>query len=166
MKNLDNRALFTANPSTSKRSARSALVQRTNRVTGLSDVDAVEIVGAEGGVALRALPLARIVTRLHALEAEDVEALCQHGVLYARVAARTRQSGLREQETFVFSNRSRAEEDRLPFTKSCALNKTFPLGFLTLYSLISSLSISSPLRMLSAGFLAFSIFLRSLDMSS
>lgn len=165
MKNLDNRALFTANPSTSKRSARSALVQRTNRVTGLSDVDAVEIVGAEGGVALRALPLARIVTRLHALEAEDVEALCQHGVLYARVAARTRQSGLREQETFIFSNRSRAE-DRLPFTKSRALNKTFPLGFLTLYSLISSLSISSPLRMLSAGFLAFSIFLRSLDMSS
>lgn len=37
---------------------------------------------------------------------------------------------------------------------------------LTLYSFISSFRISSPFRMFSAGFLAFSIFLRSLEMSS
>lgn len=72
-------------------------------VTSLSDVNAVEIVGTEGGVALRALPLACIVTRLHTLEAEDMEALCQHGILYTRVAARTRQTGLQEQETSVIS---------------------------------------------------------------
>lgn len=37
---------------------------------------------------------------------------------------------------------------------------------MTLYSFISSFRISSPFRMFSAGFLAFSIFLRSLEMSS
>lgn len=71
-------------------------------VTGLADVDAVEIVGAEGSVALWALSLACVVTRLHALEAEDVEALCQHSILYTRVAARTRQTGLQEQDAFIF----------------------------------------------------------------
>lgn len=53
-----------------------------------ADVDAVEVVCSEGGVALGALPLARVVARLDALEAEDVVALGQHGVLHPRVAAR------------------------------------------------------------------------------
>lgn len=52
-----------------------------------ADVDAVEVVCSEGGVALGALPLARVVARLDALEAEDVVALGQHGVLHPRVAA-------------------------------------------------------------------------------
>lgn len=47
-----------------------------------ADVDAVEVVCSEGGVALGALPLARVVARLDALEAEDVVALGQHGVLH------------------------------------------------------------------------------------
>lgn len=52
-----------------------------------ADVDAVEVICSEGGVALGALPLARVVARLDALEAEDVVALGQHGVLHPRVAA-------------------------------------------------------------------------------
>lgn len=56
----------------------------------LADVNAVEVVGSESGVALGALPLTRVVARLDALEAENVEALGQHRVLHPRVAARTR----------------------------------------------------------------------------
>lgn len=56
----------------------------------LADVNAVEVVRSEGGVALGALPLTCVVACLDALEAEDVEALCQYGVLHPRVAARTR----------------------------------------------------------------------------
>lgn len=62
----------------------------------LADVNAVEVVGPERGVALGALPLTCVVARLDALEAEHVEALGQHGVLHPRVAARTREAGLRE----------------------------------------------------------------------
>lgn len=56
----------------------------------LADVNAVEVVGSESGVALGALPLTRVVPRLDALEAENVEALGQHRVLHPRVAAGTR----------------------------------------------------------------------------
>lgn len=55
-----------------------------------ADVDAVEVVCSEGGVALGALPLARVVASLDALEAEDVVALGQHGVFHPRIAARAR----------------------------------------------------------------------------
>lgn len=64
----------------------------------LFDVDAVEVVGAEGGVALGALPLARVVARLYTLEAEDVETLGQDGVLYPGVTARAGQTCLGEGE--------------------------------------------------------------------
>lgn len=43
----------------------------------------MEIVGTKCGIALWALPLTGVVARLHALETENVEALRQHGVLYA-----------------------------------------------------------------------------------
>lgn len=56
----------------------------------LADVNAVEVVGSESGVALGALPLTRVVPRLDALKAENVEALGQHCVLHPRVAAGTR----------------------------------------------------------------------------
>lgn len=56
----------------------------------LTNVNAVEVVGSEGGVAFGALPLARVVARLDALEAEDVEALGQYSVLHPGVAAWTR----------------------------------------------------------------------------
>lgn len=52
-----------------------------------ANVDAVEVVCSEGSVALGALPLARVVASLDALEAEDVVALGQHGILHPRVAA-------------------------------------------------------------------------------
>lgn len=87
-------------------------------VASLSDVDSVEIVCPEGGVALRALPLACIITRLHTLEAEDVEALCQNSILYTRVAAWTCQTGLQEQETFVISSCSRAKAQLHAQTKN------------------------------------------------
>lgn len=89
-------------------------------VTSLSNVDAVEIISAEGSVALRALPLACIITRLHTLEAEDVEALCQHSILYTRVAAWTRQTGLQEQETFIISKKTLT-----PATKAVLQTKHF-----------------------------------------
>lgn len=60
----------------------------------LADVDAMEVVGPEGRVAFGALPLACVVARLNALEAEDVEALCQHSILHPGVAARTRKTCL------------------------------------------------------------------------
>lgn len=50
----------------------------------------MEVVRSERRVALGALPLTRVVARLDALEAEDVEALSQHRVLHPGVAARTR----------------------------------------------------------------------------
>lgn len=56
----------------------------------LPNVNAVEVVGSESGVALGALPLTCVVARLDALEAENVEALGQHRVLHPRVAAWTR----------------------------------------------------------------------------
>lgn len=45
------------------------------------EVEAVVVVGAEGRVALGALPLARLVARAQAVPAEHVEALRQHRVL-------------------------------------------------------------------------------------
>lgn len=49
----------------------------------------MEVISPESGVALGTLPLTRVVPRLHALEAEDVEALRQDGVLHTRVATGT-----------------------------------------------------------------------------
>ena len=57
----------------------------TEHVTSL-DVNAVVVVGAERVVALGALALSRLVTRLETLEAEDVEALGQDGVLLLDLA--------------------------------------------------------------------------------
>lgn len=55
----------------------------------LTNVNAMEVIGSEGGVAFGALPLACVVARLNALKAEDVEALGQHSVLHPGVAAWT-----------------------------------------------------------------------------
>lgn len=55
----------------------------------LANVNTMEVVSAEGGVAFGTLPLARVVACLDTLEAENVEALCQHSILHPRVAART-----------------------------------------------------------------------------
>lgn len=49
----------------------------------------MEVIGSEGGVALGALPLTRVIACLNALEAEDVEALGQDRILHPRIAART-----------------------------------------------------------------------------
>ena len=57
----------------------------------LCEVQPVKVIGTEGLVALGALPLARLVPRLQAVVAEDVEALVQHGVLPLRLAAGTGQ---------------------------------------------------------------------------
>lgn len=59
-------------------------------LAALANVNAVEVVCSEGSVALWALPLTCVIARLDALEAEDVEALCQYRILHPRVAARTR----------------------------------------------------------------------------
>lgn len=66
------------------------LGDESGRVAALTDVNSVKVVGSEGGVALGALPLTCVVARLDTLEAEDVEALSQHGILHPRVAAWTR----------------------------------------------------------------------------
>ena len=57
----------------------------TEHVTSL-DVNAVVVVGAERVVALGTLALSRLVPRLETLEAEDVEALGQDGVLLLDLA--------------------------------------------------------------------------------
>lgn len=64
---------------------------------GLGDVDAVEVVGAEGTVALGALPLSGVVTHLETLVAEHVETLGEHRLLVSGVAAGAAQLGLRTQ---------------------------------------------------------------------
>lgn len=76
-------------------SARPALVQAA--ACCLGDVDAVEVVGAEGTVALGALPLSGVVAHLQTLVAEDVETLGEHRLLVSRVAAGAAQLGLRTQ---------------------------------------------------------------------
>lgn len=63
---------------------------RRAELVDLADVNAMEVICPEGGVALGALPLPSVVARLDALEAEDVEAFCQDGVLHPGVAARAR----------------------------------------------------------------------------
>lgn len=63
----------------------------------LGDVDAVEVVGAKGTVALGALPLSGVVTHLETLVAEHVEALGEHRLLVSGVAAGAAQLGLRTQ---------------------------------------------------------------------
>lgn len=54
---------------------------------GSADVDAMEVVGTKGSVALGALPLAGLIAAPHALEAEHVEALSKNCILLAGVAA-------------------------------------------------------------------------------
>lgn len=58
------------------------------------DVDAVEVVGSEGAVALGAFPLPGVVAHLQTLVAEDVETLGEDGLLVPRVAAGAAQLGL------------------------------------------------------------------------
>lgn len=53
----------------------------------LGDVNAVEVVGSKGTVTLGALPLSGVVTHLQAFVAEHVEALGEHRLLIAHVAA-------------------------------------------------------------------------------
>lgn len=64
---------------------------------GLGDVDAVEVVGAEGTVALGALPLSGVVTHLETFVAEHVETLGEHRLLVSGVAAGAAQLGLHTQ---------------------------------------------------------------------
>lgn len=68
--------------------------RRRRRRASSGDVDAVKVVGAEGTVALGALPLAGVVAHLEALVAEDVEALGEHRLLVPHVAAGAAQLGL------------------------------------------------------------------------
>lgn len=75
------------------------------------DVDAVEVVGAEGTVALGALPLAGVVAHLEALVAEDVEALGEHRLLVPHVAAGAAQLGLAKSKTHTV-NRELPEHPR------------------------------------------------------
>lgn len=60
----------------------------------LGDVDAVEVVGSEGTVALGALSLSGVVTHLETFIAEHVETLGEHRLLVSCVAAGTAQLGL------------------------------------------------------------------------
>lgn len=55
----------------------------------------MEVIGTKGSIALGAFPLTGVVARLDAVEAEDVEAFGEHGVLLARVAAGTGELSLR-----------------------------------------------------------------------
>ena len=57
----------------------------------LGKVEAVEVVGAEGRVALRTLATSGVVPGLQTLHTKDVEALGQHRVLPLHLARRTRQ---------------------------------------------------------------------------
>lgn len=57
----------------------------------------MEVVGAEGTVALGALPLSGVVTHLETLVAEHVEALGEHRLLVSGVAAGAAQLGLQTQ---------------------------------------------------------------------
>lgn len=54
----------------------------------------MEVVGAEGTVALGALPLSGVVTHLETFVAEHVEALGEHRLLVSGVAAGAAQFGL------------------------------------------------------------------------
>lgn len=65
----------------------------------LGDVDAVEVVGSEGAVALGTLPLPGVVAHLQTLVAEDVETLGEHRLLVPRVAARAAQLRLQTHKT-------------------------------------------------------------------
>ena len=47
------------------------------------------VVGTKAVIALGTLALTRLVSRLDALETEDVEALCQHDILAALLTAWT-----------------------------------------------------------------------------
>lgn len=55
----------------------------------------MEVVGPEGTVTFGALPLSGVVARLQTLVAEHVEALGEHCLLVAGVAARTTQLRLK-----------------------------------------------------------------------
>lgn len=65
------------------------------------DVDAVEVVAAEAGVALGAFALPGLVPCLDALDAEHVEALGEDGVLVVHVAAGAAQLGLWKGESVI-----------------------------------------------------------------
>lgn len=102
----------------------------------LGDVDAVEVVGAEGTVALGALPLPGVVTHLQTFVAEHVETLGEHRLLVSGVAAGAAQLGLHTQtctsqtmigQFFFFPYFIYFTEQRLPVG---VLIRTFPDCFL------------------------------------
>lgn len=64
----------------------------------LGEVNAVVVVGPEGGVALGALAVACFVARLQAVEAENVETLRQDGVFLVCLARRTGQLILKQRQ--------------------------------------------------------------------
>lgn len=71
-------------------------------ISVLGDVDAVEVVGSESAVALRALPLSGVVTHLQTFVAEDVETLGEHRLLVSCVAAGAAQLGLRTDKCVIY----------------------------------------------------------------
>ncbi len=60
----------------------------TQGVDRLGEINAVIVVGSKGGVTLGTLAVSRLVARLQAVEAEDVETLGEDGVLLVRLACR------------------------------------------------------------------------------
>lgn len=74
----------------------------------LGEVEPVVVVGAEGGVALGAFALTRLVPGLETVVAEDVEALDEHRVLAFYFARRTRQLLLQGKCAEEFNAPSRA----------------------------------------------------------
>ncbi len=63
----------------------------TQWVNRLGEINAVIVVGSKGGVTLGTLAVSRLVARLQAVEAEDVETFGQDGVLLVRLAGRAGQ---------------------------------------------------------------------------
>lgn len=64
---------------------------------GSTNVDAMEIVGTKSSVTLGTFALAGVIARLHTLEAENMETLGKHSILFPHVAARTGQARLQRQ---------------------------------------------------------------------
>lgn len=61
-----------------------------------TDVDPVEVIGSEGGIALGALTLPGVIACFHTLKAEDMKTLCEDSILFAHVTAWAGQAGLQD----------------------------------------------------------------------
>lgn len=64
----------------------------------------MKVIGAEGTVALGALPLSGVVTHLQTFVAEHVETLGEDGLLVSCVAARAAQLGLQTDKYSTWEN--------------------------------------------------------------